>query len=580
MAQKNNNGEYREIQILSLFFLFCAIIAGVQLFRLQVLQHDYYSTLAMSSHEIYQKLHPRRGEIFYSDQKGAVYPAAMNRVYYRLYGVPLEIPINDVGEIAKKLIEIIQPENPEEILSQWIARLSKENDPYEPIAEKISEEVLNKIKEENLKGIYGTPETYRYYPEENSSAAVLGFCSFDEDHNLTGQYGAEGYWNKTLAGKPGFFMGEKAAQGGWISLAGMTNVEAENGADIVLTIDRALQYKACLRLAEGLKAFNARSASLVMLDPATGAVLALCSLPDYDPNNYSKAGSIKNYNNNAIFNAYEIGSVFKPIVMSVGIDLGLVGPQTTFDDPCERQFDKYTIRNALKKCYGNNVTMTAVLENSINTGMIWLAERIKTDRLKTYLEKFGFGQKTGIPLDMEMAGNISSLQKKSPIYTAQASFGQGITATTMQLALAYSAIASDGKLPAPYLIKEIRHANGKVEKFEPKIVAQVITPRAAKLTAGMLTSVVEKSYVNSVRLNDYYVAGKTGTAQIAGPGGYLENVTNHTFAGFVPAGNPRVVMVVHYEMPERQWAESTAAIIFKDVAEFAMDYLGVEKDKK
>ncbi len=577
MFQKNKNSEYKEIKALSFVFLIIAVITGIQLFRLQILQHDYYSTLAMSSHEIYQKLHPKRGEIFFSDQKGAIFPAAVNRIYYRLYGVPLEIPQDEVDKTIEKLIEITGLT--EEATSPWKERLSKENDPYEPLAVKIPEETLDKIKEAGLKGIYGSPETYRYYPEENLSSAILGFCSFDEDQNLSGQYGAEGYWNKVLAGKPGFFMGEKAAQGGWISLAGMTNIEAENGADIILTVDRALQYKACARLAEGMKAFNAKSASLIMLEPTTGAVLAMCSLPDYDPNNFSETESIKLFNNNAIFNAYEIGSVFKPIVMSVAIDLGLVGPQTTFNDPCERQFDKYTIRNALKKCYGNNVTMTEVLENSINTGMIWVAERIGTSRLRTYLEKFGFGQKTGIPLDMELAGDISSLQKKSPIYTAQASFGQGITATTLQLALAYSALAYEGKVPQPYLIKEIKYANGKIEKFEPQVTAQAITPRSAKLVSGMLTSVVEKSYVNSVRMNNYYVAGKTGTAQIAGPGGYLENVTNHTFAGYVPAGNPRVVMVVHYEMPERQWAEATAAVIFKDVAEFAMDYLGAEKDK-
>lgn len=264
--------------------------------------------------------------------------------------------------------------------------------------------------------------------------------------------------------------------------------------------------------------------------------------------------------------------------MSAGVDLNLVNPNSTFDDPCTRKFGVYIIHNALNKCYGDNVTMTQVLQNSINTGMIWLSEKIGRERMQIYFEKFGFGQLSGIPLDTEVAGNISSLEKKSSIFSAQASFGQGLTATPMQLALAYSAIAANGSLPKPYLVKEIDYSNGKKEKFYPEPASQVISPRTAKTVAGMLTSVVEKTYVTSVKMGDYYVAGKTGTAQIPGPGGYTEE-TNHTFCGFAPAENPKFVMVVRYEAPERQWAESTAAVIFKDVAGFALDYYGVGKDK-
>lgn len=549
----------------------------VQLFRIQVLQHEYYSTLALSSHEIYQKLHPDRGNIYFQDSRsGELFPAAINRAYYKIYSVPSEIPSDQVESTTKKLEEILAL--PLEKSGELRAKLSKAGDPYEPITNKITEEKLNELKAVNLTGIYGSPETFRYYPEEKSGAAVIGFCSMDKDENLVGNYGIEGYWNKILSGKPGFLMGEKAAAGGWISLAGLTSVEAENGADIILTIDRALQFKACTRLAEAAKAFSAKSASLIIMDPKTGAILTMCSAPDYDPNNYSDASSVSVYNNHTIFTPYEPGSVFKPVVMSMAIDLGLVGPDTTFNDPCERKFDQYTIHNALNKCYGSNVTMTQVLENSINTGMIWVSERVKRDRMKTYMDKFGFGQKSGIPLDTETGGNITSLEKKSAIFSAQASFGQGITVTPLQLALAYSALANEGRLPKPYLVKEIRYGNGKKEKFEPEVSAQVISPRSAKLIDGMLTSVVEKTYVNSVRMDDYYIAGKTGTAQIPGPGGYSEE-TNHTFCGFAPASDPKFVVVVRFEAPQRQWAESTAAVVFKDVADFALDYYGVAKDK-
>ncbi len=577
MIQRNRNEQFKELRYLSIIFLIGFLLIGVQLFRLQLLEHDYYSTLALSSHEIYEKLHPIRGEVFFSDARtGEKYPAAVNRTYYKIYAVPTEIMKSEVDTTTVRLGEIL--ELPPEKTADWRDKLSKDGDPYEPLAKKITEEKYNMIKESGLHGIYGTMEIYRYYPEETNSGAVLGFCSVDEEDNLVGNYGIEGYWNKVLSGNPGFLMGERSAKGGWISLAGLTSVEAENGADIVLTIDRALQHKACTRLNEAKEAFKATSASLVMLEPKTGAILALCSSPEFDPNNYSEASSIAAYNNNSIYSAYEPGSVFKPIVMSAALDLDLVAPQTTFNDPCERQFGKYTIHNALNKCYGNNVTMTEVLENSINTGMIWVAERVNRERLLTYLVKYGFGEKSGVALDTESAGNITSLNNKSSIFTAQASFGQGLTVTPIQLALAYAAIANDGLLPKPYLIKEINYSSGKKEKFDPETIGQVISPRSAKLLTGMLTSVVEKTYIYTVKMNDYYVAGKTGTAQIPGPGGYTD-ATNHTFAGFAPSSDPKFVMVVRFEKPERQWAESTAAVIFKDVADFALDYFGVIKDK-
>ena len=577
ILRKQNHETFPEVRFLSVIFLLAGLAIAGKLFYLQILQNNYYSTLAMDSHEIYQKLHPSRGQIFFTDARtNETYAAAMNRTYYQIYAVPKEIILSDVASTSKKLKEILVL--PEEQTADFEQKLSKTGDPYEPLAKKIPEEKYKAIVDAGLKGIYGTTEVYRYYPEESGGAAVLGFCSFDESENLKGNYGVEGYWNKNLAGTSGFRMGERAAHGGWISLAGLTSVDAQNGSDIVLTIDRALQYEACKRLAVGMKEYGAKSASLVMMNPATGAILAMCSMPNYNPNNYSEAESVAAYNHNAIFSAYEPGSVFKSVVMSAAIDLNLVDPNTMYDDPCTRKFDKYTIHNALDKCYGDNVTMTQVLQNSINTGMIWVSEKLGRERLQNYIQKYGFGQLSGVELDTESAGNISSLQNKSPIFAAQASFGQGLTVTPIQLALAYSAIANDGKLPKPYLVKEIDYSNGKKEKIYPETAAQVISPRAAKLVTGMLTSVVEKTYISSVKMSDYYIAGKTGTAQIPGPGGYTEE-TNHTFCGFAPAENPKFVMVVRFEAPQRQWAESTAAVVFKDVADFALDYFGVQTDK-
>lgn len=577
MLRSAAENKFKELNWLSGLFLVMVLLIVGRLFMLQILQRDYYATMALDTHEIYQQLHPARGQIYFQDSRtGADYPAAVNRQYYQIFSVPSEIKLDDVASTTKILMDILQL--PEEKKDELIQKLSKQNDPYEQVAKKVTEEKKNEVLSTGLKGIYQTPEIYRYYPEENWGAGVLGFCSVDTDENLSGNYGVEGYWNKILSGQSGFLFGERAARGSWISLAGMTSMAAENGADLVLTIDRALQFQACSRLKKGMEDYGARNGSLVMLDPSNGAILAMCSVPDYDPNNYSKVDDISVYNNTAVFTPYEPGSVFKPIVMSTALDLNLVNPNTTYNDPCSRQFGPYTIHNASEKCYGNGVTMTQVLENSINTGMIWVEEKIERKTLKEYIEKFGFGEKIGLPLDMEMPGNILSLDNKAAIYAAQASFGQGLTVTPLQLAQAYSVFANQGKMYQPQLVKEIRYADGRREKIEPKLIGQVISPRAAKMISAMLTSVVEKTYWRTVKLDKYYVAGKTGTAQVPGPGGYKDE-TNHTFGGYAPATNPKFVIVVKFEAPERQWAESTAAVVFKDLAQFALNYYGINGDR-
>jgi cell division protein FtsI/penicillin-binding protein 2 len=374
-------------------------------------------------------------------------------------------------------------------------------------------------------------------------------------------------------------VGEQGAFGSWITMAGGTLHPSQNGADLLLTIDRTLEYAACKRLADGMKEYGAQRAALVMMNPKTGAILAMCSLPDFDPNNYSQTEDIDAFNNQAIFTPYEPGSVFKPITMAIAINAGLVQPDTTFTDPCTRKIDRFTIHNALNKCYGL-MTMTQVLENSINTGMIWVEEKLGRAAFQAGVAKFGFGQKTGVDLSTETAGDVSSLDKKnSPIFGAVGSFGQGLTVTPLQLAAAYSAIVNAGKLPKPYIVQEVRYPDGHTDVTVPKVADTVITPHASELMKGMLTSVVENgnSY-KKTKLPDYFMGGKTGTAQIPGKGGYTED-TNHTFVGFATAKDPRFVLVVKYEKPDRQWAESTAAPVFKDIMHFALQYYGIPPER-
>ncbi len=574
MIKKEND---KSLRVASVLILLGAFAIVVRLFVLQFVEHTYYLALAASNYEIYEQLYPHRGSIFFEDTRGnhKEYAAAVNRQYYSVYAVPRDVPADTLASTTNFLAGILNFSDEEK--NSLAMKLAKKNDPYEPIAKKIHEDLKDIIQSAGLPGIYTTGQEFRYYPEGNLAANVLGFTAQDDNGQLLGRYGIEGFWDSTLTGKSGFLAGEKGALGSIISVANRTLKPAEDGADLLLTIDRNLQYKACQRLQTGFIQHEARSAALVLMNPKTGAVLAMCSLPDFDPNNYSNVGDVSTYNNTTVFTPYEPGSVFKPLIMSVALDLDLVSPFTTYVDTGERVINGYHIRNALEKVYGLS-TMTKVLESSINTGMIWVAEKIGRERFKEYVAAFGFGQKTGIGLDTESSGNVASLDQRAEVNMAAASFGQGLTATPIQLATAYSALANEGKMPKPYIVEEIRHPSGQVEKIEPQTEV-VISASTAKLITAMLISVVEKTYAASAGMKNYFVAAKTGTAQIPEKGGYKKDETNHTFVGYFPAKNPQFVLLVKYEAPKQNWAESTAAPVFKDIAKFTLDYYGVMGDK-
>lgn len=575
MHRKNQD---RQITVVAVFLWLMALAIIARLFILQVVDHEYYTALAVNTHEIYKQLFPQRGSIYIQDSRpghSQEHLAVVGRPYYLVYAVPRDIPKDKLTTTTEFIAKLFNySDNQKKILAK---NLAKSSDPYEPIAEKVQSELVEQIKLAGLSGINYISKNYRYYPENNLLANVIGFVGSDISGNLVGRYGIEGAWDQELAGKSGWLAGKRGAAGSLISLAGKTLRQSEDGADLVLTIDRSLQYKSCESLNKGVMSYKAKSAALVLLDAKTGAILSMCSYPTFDPNNYSQASGISAYNNTAIFTAYEPGSVFKPITMAMGLDLDLVTPDTLFHDPGVRVISGYKVYNALKKQYGT-ITMTTVLEESVNTGMIWLQEKIDIERFRGYMDKFGFGKKIGIRLDTEVAGDISSLSQAVAIYGANASFGQGFTVTPLQLATAYTVLANNGKLMKPYIVKEVRYSDGRLIKTEPQVADNVISSRAQKLITGMLISVVEKGHAIGTKMSDYYIAGKTGTAQIAGPGGYTD-ASNHTFVGYFPANNPQFILLVKYEAPQRLWAEATAVPTFKEIAEFALKYYGIKGER-
>ncbi|PIR47997.1 hypothetical protein COV06_01190 [Candidatus Uhrbacteria bacterium CG10_big_fil_rev_8_21_14_0_10_50_16] len=581
------------VRLLQAAFFLVAAMLIVRLGYLQILKHGVYEALASGQRELYKDLYPQRGSILVEDRDGTEVAIATNQFLNLVWAEPRKV--DDPVRTADVLSDILglSREGEESVNDQGetitlpseydhvLAQLQKADDPYEPIKRRVSEELGDEITRANLTGIHLLREQFRFYPEEETTAHVTGFVSEDPNGTVSGKYGLEGYFNDTLAGQPGFLFSELDAKGNWIGIGARNLHDAQNGADLVLTLDRTIQHVACTKLQENVDRFEADSGSLIILDSKTGAVWAMCGVPTYNPNVYNEVESISVYNNQAIFSAYEPGSVFKPLVMAAGLDAGAVTPSMTYNDTGEEKIDRYTIRNSDHKANGIQ-TMTEVLEKSLNTGMIFVMRKMGGDVLARYVHDFGFGETIGISLNSEVQGEISAVDKGHEIYSATSSYGQGLTVTPLQMARAYTALANGGAMMQPYLVKEVRHQDGTVEKTDPVQLRQVVSPKTAQLTTAMLVSTVENGHAGLAKVDGYYIAGKTGTAQVANDSGtgYQTGNTIATFVGYGPARDPRFVMLIRIDHPRAsEWAAGTAAPLFGEIADFLLHYKQISPER-
>ncbi|MFA5052232.1 MAG: penicillin-binding protein 2 [Patescibacteria group bacterium] len=572
---KNKNTFDRLSLVRAVIFVFAGLIA-VRLSDITIFQHNFYEALAADQYELYEKLVPKRGEIYVRDRNNpeTLYPLAANETYYLVYAEPMRV--KDPAETAKTVASALELDE-----ADVVARLEKPNDLYEPLKHQVTKEVMQQLKDENLDGIQFQEELYRYYPENNIGSHVLGFVGHDQAKQV-GQYGLEGYWETELAGTAGYLQAEKDAQGRLITFGTKLVQDAKDGDDLILTLDHTIQYKACKSLDEEVQKHGADGGSLIIMDPKTGAITAMCGTPDFDPNKYNETEDVNAFINPATFYIYEPGSIFKTMTMAAAVDRGAVSPDTTYTDTGAVEIGKYTIKNSDGKANGVQ-TMTEVLEKSLNTGAIFAARSIGPEIFEDYVKRFGFGEKSGIELNSEAKGDISSLAKQQDLYMATASFGQGISTTLLQMTAAYGVIANGGKLMKPYIVDEIRQPDGFVQQTQPQVVRQVVSSKAATTVGAMLVNVVRNGHGKQAGVAGYFVAGKTGTAQIPrqdGPG-YEMDFTIGSFCGFAPVDNPVFVMCVKIDKPrDVQWAESTAAPLFGTMAQFMLNYYGIPPQEK
>ena len=497
---------------MSAFLLLFLGVVVIKLFSLQVIHGKQARQNADAQHSIYQKLLPSRGEIGLVDNGTLqITPIATNLKSYLIYAVPQDI-INS-SLTANSLAGALQLD-PKDIL----AKITSTDKKYVPLKKQLTDDEQQKIKGLKLPGIYFDSEDTRFYPENNLLSQTLGFVGYkDVSAQKVGLYGLERYFQNNLAGTSGQLVAEQDTGGALIFGAHRSEQPAEDGVNLVLTVDRTIQFQVESVLKEAVTKNGADSGSVIVANPKTGAILAIANYPDFNPNQFNKVTDPAIYRNEALTGNYEPGSVFKAITMAAALDEGKVTPETTYNDTGEIFVDGFHIKNSDHKAHGIQ-TMTQVLDESLNTGAVFAKEQIGNQNFLKYLQKFGFGTTTGIELS-EAKGDLSGLKGNIAVNYDTASFGQGISVTPIQMLQSYIALANGGKMMKPYIIQSKVYPDGKVENTKPQTVSQVISTPSANLLSAMLVSVVENGHGKKAGVPGYYIAGKTGTAQVPSKNG-------------------------------------------------------------
>jgi cell division protein FtsI/penicillin-binding protein 2 len=524
-----------------------------------------------------------RGKIL-AQEEGELLPLAVNFKQYHLIADPEIIKEkNLVNEIAEKLapflgIKIpaenffVEENEATEKFKSLLSRLSRPQSRYQLLRKDLSSAEYEAIKELALPGIFFQAFPKRYYPEGKLFGHLTGFAR-EVDGRLQGQYGLEDFFEEELKGVNGYRVLDSFSLPVYRTLQ-----RDEPGSDLLLTVDRVLQFHSFQLLEEAVKEYRAESGTIILLEPSTGKILAMVSYPSFNPNQYSQVEDMSLFKNSAISESFEPGSIFKVITMASALDAGVVKKESTFQDTGFIEVDGDIISNVEEENFGL-VDMTKILEKSINTGAIHVAGLLGKENFRNYLKKFGFGSLSDIELEGEESGNIDNLNQKQDIYLATASFGQGIAVTPLQMVVAVGAIANSGKLMKPYLVEEIRKGE-EIIKREPQVVRSVISPQTAFTVSSMMSAVVEKEYSKRIKIPGYTIAGKTGTAQVPGPYGKYTDQVIHSFVGFAPATNPQVVALIKLDNPrEEKFAFYTVSEVFSELMEFVLKYYNVPPDK-
>jgi cell division protein FtsI (penicillin-binding protein 3) len=553
------------VYLVTAFFIGSLGIILARAYQLQVLQKEKLTSIALSAYRGVVKLPPKRGTIYDRKDRELAVTVEVESIFahprhLESKGLAAGTLARALGTKEQAMLELLESERP----FVWLER-------------KALPERVAKVKALGLEGVGFTTEARRFYPGKEIAGHVLGFAGEDGQ----GLEGLEKRFDSLLKGPELNFVQMRDALGRPFSVS-RPDSEDHHVRDLVLTLDKDIQYTTEQALKQAVEGSGAKSGHSIVVDPETGEILAMAVFPLYNPNVFREHQPFQ-WRNRSVTDSYEPGSTVKAFLLAAALDTGLVSPETKFF--CEHgayKVGRKTIRDPQRKGYGF-LSVDEIITYSSNIGAVKIGERIGYKRFTEYLRRFGFGEKTGIELPGEREGFVRPIEEAKEIDKATAYFGQGMTANSLQLAMAMAAIANGGNLMKPYLVKEIREPGGKaIHKAEPQVVRRVLSAEAARQSARVLENAVGETGTGfAAAISGYRVAGKTGTAQKVDPNTrrYSDKHYLALFAGFTPVERPRMLMVVVVDEPERnKYGGLTAAPVFREVGAWTMNRFQVNPD--
>ncbi len=563
------------LRILTIGLALIAFLLITRLYFVQVVHGGEFGLRAerqyvSASQELYD-----RGSIYFTRKDGSVLSAATLATGFT---VSMNPKLVTDPEGAYAAINALFPIDRKEFFDS----VARKEDPYEVVAKRVPEDEGRAIEELGLEGISVSRERWRAYPGETRAAQSIGFVAFDDDDTLAGRFGLERYYEHVLSrdsvGVFGNFFAELFAN---IDNA-VTDGRAVQEGDLVTSIEPMVQEK----LDQVLLSINAQYGSYetggIIMDPRTGAIIALDTAPSFDANDFAN-GDSSHFGNPLVEHRYEFGSIVKALTMAAGLDSGAVGPNSTYNDTGCMTLNNKEFCNYDLKARGGGTPMQEVLSQSLNMGASYIALQVGHERFRGYFKDLGMNTETGIDLPSEIRGDLANIET-SPrdIEYATASYGQGIAQTPIAMIRALGALANDGQIVTPHLVSKVRLESGLEKELSWGMAERVFSAKAAEDTTRMLVEVVDSKLAGgTVKIPEMSVAAKTGTAQVAGPGGkYAEGKYFHSFFGYFPAYEPRFIILLYTREPGGvQYASETLTHPFMELTHFLINYYEIPPDR-
>ncbi len=523
-----------------------------------------------------------RGSIYFTTKDGSLVPAASVKSGFILSIDPqlFRIESSNKESIYERLNNIYPIDK-----SIWDTKASRDYDPYEELARRLPKETAEKIQALGIKGVSVYKEDWRVYPGDSMAAHAVGLLGFggEDGKEVAGRYGLERFYESVLKRT-----GEKAFVNFFAEVFSdikktLSSKESPEG-DVVTTIEPSVQAALEDELARIQSKYNSEFSGGIVIDPRNGEILAMAIDPTFDPNTPSSASSVSVFSNKLVEDRYEMGSIVKALTMAAGLDSGAVTRKSVYNDPGCQTLDKKTFCNFDKKSYGTRVPMQLVLSKSLNTGVAHVVDEMGNSVFRDYMYAYGLNERTGIDLPSEGIGLIANLSSPRDLEYAQASFGQGVAFTPVQMVRALSSLANGGYLITPHLGKRIEYKIGIGKDTDFKVGERIFKEGTSVEVSRMLTEVVDYALKNgSVRLPKYSVAAKTGTAQIANPsgGGYYADQYLHSFFGYFPSYDARFLVFLYTFHPLGvQYASETLTDSFMSLTKFLINYYNIAPDRE